>query len=243
MNDKLKLMEEYLKQEKISYIKYEDIIDNETIIKLKEMMKKYNKTKVKSCFESCKTDGQLFTIEYLCSICNEKQIKQVSKRMLFEILEDKCPLYCDKCDKELEKSKKELEEKEKERWEEYNKQIINDYYNGWLNCNYELNDEAKNRLYNVKNEVINILQLINKKDLKNYVDNQMTYKEYLSTPYWKLVSMLAKKKAGYKCQLCGSDYNLNVHHRTYEHKGTEILNMNDLIVLCQECHSKFHGVV
>jgi 5-methylcytosine-specific restriction endonuclease McrA len=34
---------------------------------------------------------------------------------------------------------------------------------------------------------------------------------------------------------------VNVHHRTYEHHGEEHQYLDDLILLCHPCHSKFHG--
>ena len=66
----------------------------------------------------------------------------------------------------------------------------------------------------------------------------MPYKEYLETDHWKKTRKRALHRAKYKCQLCGSKENLNVHHNTYENRGQE--KDEDLIVLCQECHAKFH---
>lgn len=67
----------------------------------------------------------------------------------------------------------------------------------------------------------------------------MPYAEYLQTPHWKNMAAEARRRAGYRCQLCDrSDISLNVHHRTYEHRGQEW--RNDLIVLCEDCHKRFH---
>lgn len=66
----------------------------------------------------------------------------------------------------------------------------------------------------------------------------MPYKEYLKTDHWKGTRKWALKRAGYKCALCDSSKNLNVHHRTYDNRGHELAN--DVIVLCQCCHAKFH---
>ena len=66
----------------------------------------------------------------------------------------------------------------------------------------------------------------------------MPYKEYLQTEHWKEVRGNALYRAKYKCQLCGNKDNLNVHHNTYENRGNE--KDEDLIVLCQKCHGKFH---
>jgi hypothetical protein len=66
----------------------------------------------------------------------------------------------------------------------------------------------------------------------------MPYKEYLQTDEWKKRREKHLKVANYKCQLCNSGGNLNVHHRTYERVGRE--DFMDLIVLCEKCHSLFH---
>jgi len=68
----------------------------------------------------------------------------------------------------------------------------------------------------------------------------MEYSDFLKTPYWKGVSEKKKSQAEFKCQLCSSNANLATHHRTYETHGYEINYLKDLIVLCKECHSKFH---
>jgi 5-methylcytosine-specific restriction endonuclease McrA len=76
----------------------------------------------------------------------------------------------------------------------------------------------------------------NDKELNNL--KYIPYKEYLQTEHWKNTRKKALKKAKYKCELCGSKEDLNVHHKTYEHRGEE--PPEDLIVLCHHCHAKFH---
>lgn len=66
----------------------------------------------------------------------------------------------------------------------------------------------------------------------------MPYSEYLQTPEWAKKRIKALRFAQFRCQLCNSKENLNVHHRTYERIGCELLG--DLITLCQECHVVFH---
>jgi 5-methylcytosine-specific restriction endonuclease McrA len=70
---------------------------------------------------------------------------------------------------------------------------------------------------------------------------KMPYKEYLQTEHWINLREQALRKAKYKCELCNSKENLNVHHKTYDNKGNEPLS--DLIVLCNNCHAKFHNKV
>jgi 5-methylcytosine-specific restriction endonuclease McrA len=68
----------------------------------------------------------------------------------------------------------------------------------------------------------------------------MNYKKFLGTIYWDIVRNYTLYKAGYACALCHKQGQLQVHHRTYEHRGEEIYYPKDLIVLCSNCHAKFH---
>jgi hypothetical protein len=67
----------------------------------------------------------------------------------------------------------------------------------------------------------------------------MSYKSFLRTIYWSFIRDYLLEKIP-KCSQCGSNERLNVHHRSYEHHGWEHLNLDDLIVLCQECHKNQH---
>lgn len=75
-----------------------------------------------------------------------------------------------------------------------------------------------------------------KKQFKN------EYKCFLETNYWQSISKEKMRIADYTCQLCGAKKTtLNTHHSTYDIFGIEVFNMDKLIVLCQNCHSKFHN--
>jgi len=65
------------------------------------------------------------------------------------------------------------------------------------------------------------------------------YHDYLMSTPWKNKSESAKRRASNRCQLCNRPNNLQTHHRTYERLGNE--DDGDLIVLCRECHKKFHA--
>lgn len=67
----------------------------------------------------------------------------------------------------------------------------------------------------------------------------MPYDQYLQTSHWKTLRLKKLEEVGRRCQLCNSEDRLDVHHRSYEHRGEEPLN--DLTVLCRPCHAKFHG--
>lgn len=67
------------------------------------------------------------------------------------------------------------------------------------------------------------------------------YSDYLKTDYWKAVSLAVKKRAGYRCELCNSQHDLQAHHRCYDHRGKELEHLEDLTCLCRRCHAIFHG--
>ena len=83
---------------------------------------------------------------------------------------------------------------------------------------------------------------IDDKDISEYI-NGMSYQYFLKTPYWKAITEKVRYKSGFKCNLCGSNKKLNIHHRDYTHHGDELHHMEDLICLCEECHSKFHNKI
>lgn len=64
------------------------------------------------------------------------------------------------------------------------------------------------------------------------------YPAYLLSDHWIGVRDMMRKRAGHRCQLCNSGKAIQVHHRTYERLGEEL--PRDLIVLCADCHGKFH---
>lgn len=67
------------------------------------------------------------------------------------------------------------------------------------------------------------------------------YHEYLTSPEWAIRRDAALKRVNFRCQLCNTGGQLNVHHRTYERVGNEA-NI-DLVVLCRPCHKTYHGII
>lgn len=65
------------------------------------------------------------------------------------------------------------------------------------------------------------------------------YAVYLQSPHWLAIREWAKQRAQYKCLICNMGGKLHVHHRTYERVGCEL--PDDLVVLCEDCHNKFHA--
>ena len=67
-----------------------------------------------------------------------------------------------------------------------------------------------------------------------YVD----YDEYIQSDEWREKRIERLKFADFRCEICNKPSNLHVHHRTYGNLGDEPIE--DLIVLCEECHGVFH---
>jgi len=68
----------------------------------------------------------------------------------------------------------------------------------------------------------------------------MPYEDFLKTPYWKSISKFIKNRDFNRCEICGSQKRLHVHHKTYNHHGDELHHLDDLITLCRTCHSSIH---
>jgi hypothetical protein len=70
---------------------------------------------------------------------------------------------------------------------------------------------------------------------------KMPFEEYRLTPEWRARRNRVLFWAGKKCELCYERGLLQVHHRTYERYGQELLT--DLIALCRPCHARHHNVL
>ena len=71
---------------------------------------------------------------------------------------------------------------------------------------------------------------------------QLSYSDFLRTPYWKAVSQRIRHRYNGICQNCGTNhYDVHVHHKTYEHHGQEALYLYELTLLCAKCHELNHG--
>jgi hypothetical protein len=72
-------------------------------------------------------------------------------------------------------------------------------------------------------------------------DRQESYDDYLESSYWAKVRTKALVAADCKCSRCGSPEKLQVHHKQYCKRFTELQNMHLLEVLCQACHYQEHS--
>lgn len=74
----------------------------------------------------------------------------------------------------------------------------------------------------------------------------MTYEQYLKSPTWQLVRILAARKPKFQiCCACGSKENLQLHHNSYSriHKiGRIEFQLHHLFAVCGDCHIGIHGI-
>lgn len=153
-----------------------------------------------------------FLITYLCPSCRDIiNIYPNSRKHKNEIIKHLNEHLCKKCEEELENYRYEFNLKEEK---------------DFINACHGYSDSKKINKDDVNNKYII-------EELRN-----MLYKEYLQTEHWKVTRLKALKKANYKCEVCNSKEDLNVHHKTYINRGNE--KPEDLIVLCHDCHAKFH---
>lgn len=71
--------------------------------------------------------------------------------------------------------------------------------------------------------------------------SQDSYRNYLESEYWQKVKEAVHKRANGKCEGCGwNTCNLQVHHKSYPRRYTELNNLHLLILLCESCHKQAH---
>lgn len=67
---------------------------------------------------------------------------------------------------------------------------------------------------------------------------RMTYAEYIASSAWDARRRQRLEKDGRRCQGCGTQDSLHVHHRTYERLGNELAD--DIVTVCEVCHGFIH---
>lgn len=69
-------------------------------------------------------------------------------------------------------------------------------------------------------------------------EQRAQYHKYLNSAQWKEKRKFALEFYGNRCGLCGSKYDLEIHHRSYKNIFREL--MEDLMILCETCHKRHH---
>ena len=88
--------------------------------------------------------------------------------------------------------------------------------------------------------------------LPNPICDGYTYQDYLSSYYWRTLTLYYRTFVMDECADCGSTESLHLHHLTYEFpNGTKVFgkeflyiktDANVLETLCAKCHGKRHGI-
>lgn len=79
--------------------------------------------------------------------------------------------------------------------------------------------------------------------LVNLTYSKPNYDKFLSTLYWKIISVFVKVIRGKSYCYFSYDHDrthLNAHHRTYDIFGEELDHLDELVCLCDHCHSHGH---
>ena len=76
--------------------------------------------------------------------------------------------------------------------------------------------------------------------LNTDVPLKTAYENYMACIEWKFLRRRAYERAGNMCELCG-ELAFAVHHIKYPRHYTED-NLKNLIVVCESCHNKLHGL-
>jgi 5-methylcytosine-specific restriction endonuclease McrA len=75
-------------------------------------------------------------------------------------------------------------------------------------------------------------------------NRSLPYGEFLHSLYWKYVRRVVFRAWGRRgCARChNKNAQLDIHHKTYAHRGDELNHLEDLIVICDDCHTNFHDL-
>ena len=60
------------------------------------------------------------------------------------------------------------------------------------------------------------------------------YKAHLNSHKWRVLKANVMNERGRKCERCAATFGLQLHHKTYERLGHELLT--DVELLCVDCH-------
>jgi len=118
-----------------------------------------------------------------------------------------------------------------------------------LTCGKDSGDISKSKIHNYPflppyDESLKDKWIEKRKEYYNELRSQKSdiwwewYNEYLQSDEWQDKRTNVFKRSGYICEGCGNKRATEVHHRTYDHVGEEMLF--ELVALCNLCHSILH---
>lgn len=164
---------------------------------------------------------KLRTQETFCRFCGQSFYANSSMQLLYP--------ECPKCSS-----------KRKERQLKINIQKQEEDYKSQIYWEKKRIKDMNNSTGSPYSDYTTMLEYITNEDIKQL--KRMKHKDFLNTIYWKNIRKYVLYKRRYKCELCYSNKNLHVHHKTYICHGHEheYDNLSQLIVLCENCHKKHH---
>lgn len=71
------------------------------------------------------------------------------------------------------------------------------------------------------------------------IQSRNNYKKYIHSDEWARKRNLVLKRDNYTCQACLINKASDIHHRTYENLGNEL--MWELVSVCRGCHERIHN--
>lgn len=189
----------------------------------------------------CEGEDIHFSLESKCPDCGRIEIIEISPSKVYK--SHGCAEWGGRCKDCLSALTERVEaqlKKEQERQRElYEKQ--KEEFSKYISPEYSFNKGMK------PYEKVRALErylLYCEKDYETFAEKikNLDYGDFLRTPYWDAVRCKIRYKYKYRCALCNNSQNLRVHHKTYKHHGYEWFYLEDLILLCDDCHEKFHDI-
>ena len=85
-------------------------------------------------------------------------------------------------------------------------------------------------------------------DLQHWNMTREEYEKLLKSDYWRGYSYSLIKERNFTCEDCGRQFlnernKLQVHHLVYRDTNPWSYNPDEVVVLCEECHKRRHGIV
>lgn len=159
-----------------------------------------------------------------------------------------------------------LEEERQKKEKAYFDAIIGKNYPVSPDNNVKTEEQVKQKNDSIKKESVkseddsfddywnNILGYISDDDnenlrnpVKSVQKNNKTYDELLTKQEWyDFRKKVIYDKGGYVCEFCKKKHNLQVHHKLYYKKPDKekiepwLYNMNEVLLLCDNCHKSVH---
>lgn len=219
--------------------------DHSSVQVLAFLVNEFGIAEVTKCFQSNELGKSSYPIELPCATCCAMIYVHMSKTSLLDILKSGAKddrnfqkYECAECKAQSDEKRRQEETEQKEKCIGNRIENTKKYIEGYLDPNKSWNSGIKT--YEKWNCIIqyNVDEHMIAEHIKG-----MPYYDFLKTPYWKAIAEKKRGQAKFKCQLCNCEGKLATHHRTYDFHGYEHSHLQDLIVLCDVCHSKFHNKV